>query len=66
MSDLKPCPFCGAVPYRLDDNVCVSHLDECVFVALGAGEPNNNITWLFTDKPEYIKAWNTRAGDDDA
>ena len=56
---LKPCPFCGGVANIIDhhnDDGSVSvgcNDDECLgFAGLG---------WLYRDKAEAVKAWNTRA-----
>jgi len=63
MSDLRPCPFCGAKPYLYENDPYMDdrrhnrvHCENC-----GVDGPHD--AWYTVDG--IIKAWNTRAGEDD-
>lgn len=62
MSDLKPCPFCGAEPVRSD---CIG----CGYVQILCPECNANISIVLKSKQddqiriaedELIRRWNNR------
>lgn len=58
--ELKPCPFCGAVPRNYEGaDYVVNHVAGCA-IATYKGSCNHWITG-----PKSIKAWQTRATPDE-
>lgn len=60
MTELKPCPFCGAEPEPINGGECMffDHDDACHFEMLVRGRSMARSVEM---APDEIEAWNTRA-----
>ena len=65
MTELKPCPFCGGIPKKIDTfNVAAGHklnfaYVECSHCGASARPYHESITKNFEERA--IEAWNRRA-----
>jgi hypothetical protein len=61
VSNLKPCPFCGAVPTKNPSGeyyaAHIEHADDCILITYFE---NDGLVWLMGDE---VAAWNRREPD---